>query len=182
MSSQVKELESVVSSLPYVSADGSSECGWAESNYNRKEDLEKEVRGKINQLANYLMWFDAEMLRCRERLKKIQADYAKLNHQEPQDCYARAVRDEQDRSRRIQDDRDSVSVVLTKVKAVVAMSRKRKFPGKEPQQQYSIPIGMPGAAAAGPQAPSSGSPAGGAGGEIGGLVSLGPQWPGVLPS
>lgn len=182
ISGKVKESESVVSSLPYVSADGSSECGWAQSLYARKEELETEVRGKISLLANYLMWFDAEMLRCLENLKKIQADYARLNNQEPQDCYARAIRDEQDRCRSLQDDRDAVSIVLTKAKAVVAMSEKRKFPGKEPQQQYSIPTGMPGAVVGGLQGSPPGPSAGGAGGEIGGLVSLGPQWPGVLPS
>lgn len=179
ISSVVKQLESAVSSLPYVGADGSSECPWAQSAYADKEELEVKVSGKIHCLADYLMQFDAEFLRCQERLKKIEEDYAKLNRPEPQGHYAEAVRREQDRCRRVQDDKDAISVVLTRAKAVLVMSRRRKYPGKEPQQQYPVPMSMPGAVAAGPQGPSSGSRGEIADGEIGGLMSLGPRQPGV---
>jgi len=172
ISSKVKELESVTSSLPYVNADGSSECPWAESLYARKEELEGKVRGDIHHLADYLMQLDADLLRCLERLKKIQADYAKLNHQTPQHHYAEAVRREQDQCQHVQDDRDAVSVVLTRAKAVLAMSRRRKYPGKKPQQQFPMPTGTPGVVTASPQGPSSAPVGGGVDSEIGGLMSL----------
>jgi hypothetical protein len=181
ISGLVEKLESAVSSLPYVGADGSSECPFAESLFAQKEDLEMEVSDKVHTLANYLRQLDAAILESRKRSKKIQADYGLLNRQEPQDWYAEAVRREQERILGLQDDQDAVSLTLTKAKAVLAMSAKVKFPGKKPQRQYPATTGISGTGALDLPGLVGGTAGQRAGGEIAGLISLGPQGPGMPP-
>ena len=177
ISALVDRLESAASSLPYVSKDGSSDCPFAENCYVEKAELEAKVSGKINCLADYLLQLDPEVQRCQERLNKIQADHAKLNRQEPQGHYSEAIRRAQERCQRAQDDRDTVSVTLTKARAVLTMSRGRVFPGKKPQRHHPGAVGTPGDVVGGPRKAVFPPLATQADGEIGGLISLGPLGP-----
>ncbi|MFC1762907.1 hypothetical protein ACFL6U_12620 [Planctomycetota bacterium] len=179
-SMKVEELESVTGSTAYVAADGSSECGFAESHYWRMKELEKEVNSKLEHFERYLAWFDSQLPACQEKLKKIKAQFAKLHNQETKTHYASAIRGEQTRCQRMQDERDAVWAVLERAKAVLAMSRKYQFPGKKPQQQFQIPLAMDGGAASNPQGIPSGSPTGNT--EVGGLLSLGPRGSGGAPT
>ena len=175
ISKLVGELETATSSLPYVREDGESECPFAENLYAKKEELEGQVSGKVNLLGGYLMELDAERLRCQKELDKIQEDYKKLNLQETSDHYAEAVLIQKEKCRSIEEDKDAVSVVLVKAKAVLKMAKERKFPGKKPQEQFPFPAGMTETPLPPSQSPDSRSQPGGLDNEIGGLISLGPQ-------
>jgi hypothetical protein len=174
ISALVDRLESAASSLPYVSADGSSECPFAENSYVEKEELETEVSGRINVLTDYVAQLDDEVRRCQGELTKIEVDHAKLKHREPQAHYGDAVRHARDSYQRAQDDRDAVSVVLIKAKAVLAMSKSRVFPGRKPQRQCPAAAGTAGNTMVSQPRTGSASPATPAGNEIGGLIGLGP--------
>jgi hypothetical protein len=173
----IDRLESAVSSLPYVRADGSSECRFAENCYVEKEELETEVSGRINVLTDYVAQLDDELRRCQGELTKIEVDHAKLKRREPQAHYGDAGRYARDSCQRAQDDRDAVSMVLTKAKAVLAMSRGRVFPGRKPQRQHPGAAGAVGGEIVSAPPPASPPAAGSAGNEIGGLMGLGPLGP-----
>ena len=168
------KLETATSTLPYVNENGESECSFAENLFVQKEELEEQVSGKENLLAGYLMELDAEKLRCQQELDRIQEDYRKLNLQQTSEHYAEAVKAQQEKCRSVEEDKEAVSVVLAKVKAVLKMAKERKFPGRAPQRQFPFPAGMPGMLSPAPQSPGSQQSTGGFTNEITGLTSMGP--------
>ena len=174
-STVIDSLEHTYSSLPYVRADGSSDCRFAGQLFEQKEELEQKVHDKIVRLDIYHLQLASAVQDCLARKSKIQADYGQLNQQEPQDWYAEAIRREEEDCLAFQDDRDAVAVILTRAKMVLAMSQKVTFPGHKPRGQYPLPVGTGGATALGPQGSYPRCPDRPAGGEIAGLIALGPQ-------
>lgn len=168
ISSHIKELENALA-LPEVNEDGSSECPFAEDLYAKKEALEKQVTQDLRTLKRYGQVLDYEIQRCQHNQAKIQADGTKLNLQEASGHYSQAADAQQHQLQSAIEDKDAVSVVMSKAQAVLNVSRTRKYPGKEPQERPfpSPPFGVQGPT-------SSSSPAGKPGGELGGLISLGP--------
>jgi hypothetical protein len=174
ISTLIDSLESAYTSLPYVRADGTSDCHFAGQLFEQKEELEQKVQDKIVRLDIYHRQLASAARDCLATKSKIQADYGQLNQQEPQDWYAEAIRREEENCLAFQDDRDAVAVVLTRAKMVLAMSQKATFPVKKPPGRYPLPTGPAGTTGVGPSRPSSGSPDRPAGGEIAGLIALGP--------
>jgi hypothetical protein len=177
ISKEIKDLERAVPGLPYVNEDGESECSFAENLWAQKEELEETVSGKLGVLSNHLMQLDAKRLSCIKELGKIQEDYKKLNLQETSDHYAEAVLRLTEKCRSFEEMKDAVTAVLVRARAVLKQSKGRKFPGRKPQQQFSLPVGP-----SGPSPSSSPSPGihlkpGGLGNEVAGLMSLGPLGP-----
>jgi len=173
ISKEIEGLERATSGLPYVNEEGESECPFAEKLWAQKEELEKEVSGKLGVLSNHLMQLDAKRLSCIKKMGKIQEDYKKLNIKETSDHYAEAVLRLTDDCHLFEEMKDAVGAVLVRAQAALKMSKKRKFPGRKPQQ-FSFPIGPSGPSPAHSPSPGSSSKPGGLGNEVTGLVSLGP--------
>ena len=173
-SKDISDLEASTSSVPYANEAGESECSFAESLYAKKEDLEETVSGKVNVLSMYLMGFDAERLRCKEELDRMQEDYKKLNLQETSDHYAEAVLRLTEKCRSLQERKDAVTAVLIRARAALKRSKERKFPGRKPQQQFSFPAGLSGPSPSNSPSPGIHSKSGGLGNEVTDLMSLGP--------
>ena len=168
ISSRTKELESALA-LPEVNEDGSSECPFAEDLFAKKEAIEGQVANDLKKLNRYAKVLDYEIKRCQRNLTKIQADGSKLNLQEASGHYSQAADAQQQQLQSAIEDKDAVSVVLSKAQAVLNVSRTRKYPGKKPQERpFPMPtFGAPGSTCI---QSSTGKP----GGELGGLISLGP--------
>jgi chromosome segregation ATPase len=176
-SKDISDLEAATSSAPYVNEAGESECPFAESLYAKKEELEEKVSGKVNVLSAYLMGFDAEKMRCQEELDRIQEDYKKLNLQETSDHYAEAVLRLTEKCRSLQESKDAVTAVLVRARAALKRSKGRKFPGRKPQQQFSLPAGPSDPSPSNSPSPNVLSNSGGLGNEVTDLMSLGPLGP-----
>jgi DNA repair exonuclease SbcCD ATPase subunit len=156
----VDDLERATTSLPHVEEDGSSECPFSGELYAKKEELEEKVTSGVNRLHDCLADLAKEIQRCKANLGRIQADSAKLNLQETQDCYSEAESEQQRQYRHVVQDREAILVALGKAEAVLKISRTRKSPGGTPRRQTP-----PSSAPSGP---------GGLGKELDGLLSLGP--------
>jgi len=168
ISSHIKKLESALA-LPEVNEDGSSECHFAESLYAKKEELEEHVTHDLEKLKRYAKVLDNEIKRCRRNLAQIQADGGNLNLKETSEHYSYATDAQQQQLQSAIEDKDAVSVVLSKAQAVLNVSRTRKYPGKKPQERPfpTPPFGTPGSTCI---RTSTGEP----GSELAGLISLGP--------
>jgi hypothetical protein len=168
ISSHIKELESALA-LPEVNEDGSSECPFAQSLYAKKEELEEQVTHDLEKLKRYAKVLDNEIQRCQRNLAKIQADGGKLNLLETSEHYSHAANAQQQHLKSAIEDKDAISVVLSKAQAVLNVSRTRKYPGKKPQEQPfpMPPFGTPGSTCI---RTSTGEP----GSELTGLISLRP--------
>jgi len=170
ISKRVDELEQAVRILPTVEEDGSSECPFARELYAKKEELEQQVTSDIDVLNDFLVKLDKEIERCGKNLAQIQADSAKLNLQEPQDCYVQAELEQQKEYKDAVKDREDVYAVLVKAEAILKITQRKKYPGEEPQGQDQSPISFPDHV----QIPPSESQPDTLGGEVDGLISLGP--------
>jgi chromosome segregation ATPase len=168
-----QNLESAVTSLPHIDEQGRSECPFAETLYAQKEEHEAKVTKDVNQMIRYRRALEHEVARCQHNLARIQADSARLNHDKPRAAYSEAAEAAERACRAAIEDRDAVSVALARASAVLEVSRRRKFPGREPQRQQAFPAAGPGAA----QGPGARIPSGGLGGELSGLLSIGPLGP-----
>lgn len=157
-------------SLPYVENDGSSECPDAETLYAEKEQLEAQVTADVEVLKGHRVELKKEIQRSEKNLQQLEADQGKLNRLEPSQCYAEAIKAQQQQLRRLIQDRDAVYIVLAEAEAVLKVSRTRKFPGRVPQKKFGFPSTTPSSS----QSPSSQSPTGGLGNELNELLSLGP--------
>jgi len=168
ISSHIKELESALA-LPEVNEDGSSECPFAEDLYAKKEALEEQVTHDLEKLKCYVKALDNEIKRCQRNLSQIQADGGKLNLKETSEHYSQAADAQQQQLQSTIEDKDAVSVILSKAQAVLNVSRTRKYPGKKPQER---PFPMPTFDT--PGSTCIRSSIGESGGDLGGLISLGP--------
>ena len=170
ISRRVAHLKTAMTSLPYVTEDGSSECPEAENLYAEKEYLEAQVRSDVQMLNLYMVALGKEIQRCQKNLQRLQADQARLNRQEPSEYYSEAIEAQQRQLRGAVQDRDAVYIVLAEAKAVLKVSQTRKFPGKEPQWRPISPRTPSGPS----KSSSSPSSAGKSSNELEGLLSLGP--------
>jgi chromosome segregation ATPase len=177
ISNEINDLESAISSLPSVNEDGESECPFAESLWAKKEELEEKISGRINVLTTHLMGLDAKKLRCQKELDRIQEDYKKLNLQETSDHYAEAVLRQEEKIRSLQEMKDAVTAVLARARSVLKRSQGRKFPGRKPQEQFSLPVGPSGPSPSDSPSPDPSSNPSGLDNEMTGLMSLGPLGP-----
>lgn len=170
ISTRVEQLDSAVSGLPCVAPDGSSECPFAERLFFQKEQQEQKVAHDVDTLNRHLKRLDYEIRRCRGNLQQIQADGGTLTLKETSEYYSRAGDAEQRELETAIDDRDAALTVLTRAEAVLQVSRTRKFPGREPQEQHPFPVPTLGVPSSGCTQPAPG----GLGSELGKLISLGP--------
>ncbi len=166
----VTQLEASMNRLPLVDETGHSECHFAEDLYAEKERLEREVLAGVTRFSGYHLTLEKWIERCKKNVEKIDEDSQRLHHSEPQRCYSDAANELRGEYRLAVQDKDAVYVALEKAKAVLQVSSTRKFPGREPRKRTFVPVS--------PSQPSATfqprSPAGGLGGEVEGLFSVGP--------
>jgi hypothetical protein len=170
ISARVERLDRALSSLPYVAPDGGSECPFAEQLFFQKEEQEQTVAHDVDTLRRHLRRLEYEIGRCRGNLEQIQADGGTLKLKEASEHYSQATEVQQRELEAVIDDRDAVLTVLMRAEAVLKVSRTRKFPGREPREQYPFPAPTPGVPSSGRIQPAPS----GLGSELGKLLSLGP--------
>lgn len=165
----VNQLEQAINSLPAVDKNGGSECPFAAELYARKEALEEKVSHWVEELNRFLGFLENEIKRCKKNLETIGADASRLHLTETKQEYANAEFEQLSQYRSAVQDRDAVYITLMKARAVLKVSRTRKFPGGAP----SVNDG-----AFGTNSPERGvSSQGNLGSEVEGLLSLGPGDP-----
>ena len=138
---------------------------------------------ELRSLLNYILQLIAELESAMTSLPHVAKDgssdcpfagelYAKrLNLEETRRCYSEAESEQEREYRRAVEDRDAVYIVLKKAEAVLEVSNTRKLPGgifKETQG-----LSAPGSHSSG-DLTSAVFSEGSLGGELDGLMSLGP--------
>ena len=165
----VDELEQAMTSLPHVEDDGGSECPFADELYDKKEDLEAEVRDAIQRMQVYDADLQLEMQRVQANRSRVQADGTRLNLPQTQDHYRQAEELLDKQYRQLVQDREAIAVVMARAQAVLQVSQRRKLSGHDPQGPSPT---FPGSQAEPPGGPGPGR--GSLSQEVDDLLSLGP--------
>jgi len=133
----VEGLESANSYVPVVSEDGNSDCPFAGKLYRQKEEAEAEVLECVHVLNRYLSVLKAEKERHENELDTLKQDRKKLNRKEPSESYEKAIRIEEENIRSAQEDMDAVSVTILRIDAAMEISKKKKYPTQEQEDESS---------------------------------------------
>lgn len=143
ISETIRQLNCTLAGLPYL--DHRSFI-WPETEdqYAMKEELEEAMVKEVERLSGYMPVLERRVQQCQENLGRIEADAAKLHRKEPEEHYTEAQDTQRKRCFNALHDKDSASIVLAEAQVVLAVSRKKKFPGREPARQFPFPGAKPG--------------------------------------
>ncbi len=169
----VRQLNSVQNSLPHLTEESFI---WPETEdqYAGKEELQSELTGQVRRLLGYMPTLQSRIRRYRHNLERIEADSARLNHNEPIEHYEQAQESQRRRYIEAVYDKDSASIVLAEAQAVLNVARKKPFPGRKPVRQYPFKGAKLGDLPPGPMTSDPQAPGNGSGGDLDDLISLGP--------
>ena len=172
----VQQLESAMSQLPHVDSHGYSPCPGdiLQQLYGRKEELEQQVASCIPTLNEILSVLEKEVARCEANLDRIRADAGRVHLTETQDKYSQAEQAQELELRQARDERDAVYMVLKKAELALQISRGRQIPPIRWKDRDESSDGT----GKDKDVSSAGSPDRGKmslGGELDGLISLGPR-------
>ncbi|MCK4783429.1 MAG: hypothetical protein KAV87_06735, partial [Desulfobacteraceae bacterium] len=103
-----------------------------------------------------------------------QGDSARLNRQEPRMSYSKAEEATKEQLFAAVGARDATVAVLARAQAALHISRKKKFPGRNPQRQFPFPGAKPGDMPKSSQSTSTQSHPEKLDDETAGLIALGP--------
>ena len=145
-----------------------------EDDYAMKEETEKELARGIEELNEDLPILEKEVQRCRENLQRIEGDSAKLNRREPMRSYLEAQAETKQQLFAAVGARDATVAVLARAQAVLHISQKKKFPGREPQRQSPFPGAKPGDTPKSSRSTGTQSPPEKLDDEAADLIALGP--------
>ena len=145
-----------------------------ENDYAMKEETEKELARGIEELNEHLPILEKEVQRCRENLQRIEGDSAKLNRREPMRSYLEAQAETKQQLFAAVGARDATVAVLARAQAVLHISQKKKFPGRNPQRQSPSPDAKPRDTPKSSQAKGTPSPSEKRDQETADLIALGP--------
>jgi hypothetical protein len=173
ISETIRQLNGILASLPHL--DHRS-CIWPETEdqYARKEELEEELVKDVGRLNGYMPVLERRVQQCQENLGRIEADAGKLGHKEPEEHYTEAQDAQNKQCFRALNDKDAASIVLAEAEVVLAVSRKKKFPGRRPARQFPFPGAEPGDMPRDSQGSGSQTDSDNPTREMEGLISLGP--------
>lgn len=122
--------------LPRVSADGSSECPFAEDLYFRKEQSARFVREDLKELKQFAAMAASIARSGREKLSELSEQRSHLHHEGPQKHFIEAEDTLQDRMRQHERMSRDLQEAITEVEATLRESDARRFPGREPRGPY----------------------------------------------
>ena len=169
----IHQLNCAISGLPNLN-EASYIWPETEDQYAIKEELEEELISEVQKLADYMPVLEKRIKQYNQNLGHIQDDSKKLNNQEPREYYSQAQEAQKKKCTEAVYDKDAISIILTEAKAVLEISRKKKFPGRKPVRQFPFPGAKSGdpphsGQSCGPQAQSE-KPHD----HVAGLISMGP--------
>ena len=169
-----RQLSCAISSLPRLT-QASFIWPETEDQYAMKEELEEKLASEVQKLTGYMPVLEDRVQRCRRDRARIQADSARLNHEEPSQCYSEAQEAQEKQCLEVVYEKDAATIVLAEAQAALEVSRTRKFPGRKPVRQFPFPGAKPGDLP--PRSQSSGSQAAPhtLGDEMVDLIALGPM-------
>jgi len=135
----IKKLESKMSYLPMIDANGNSDCPFAEELYAQKEEAEQKVVREVDCLRHFLPLLDQQIARCRSNQSQVQSYAEKLAGPDVKNRYAAAKEILERQYIEATQDRKEALFVLDKAKLALERSRQRQWPGEAPQRRWFNP-------------------------------------------
>ena len=128
-----QKLLNAASVLPHVTADGSSECSFAEELYAQKEKARKELEPLVKTLRANLSVVRAEEDSRNRDFHRISNDALRLRMDQPRHSYDRARREQEVRCQKIARQRIEMETILAEAEAALAAASAQQWPRGEPR-------------------------------------------------
>lgn len=132
--SEAKELQQSVRSLPKVDPKGNSECPFAEELYAKKEELQKKVEYRFEQLHVYLELVEEIINEIKKDLGLITYQEDQLQRQPPKQHYSDAKTELAGKYQQHRNLQEEVKRVMQVVDEVLQQAVAKRYPGKIPQK------------------------------------------------
>lgn len=110
----------------------------------RKTAIRARLSEKLQQLQEYLSFFEKDVLRCKKDLSILQTDSQRLNLDEPKGYYSEAEQQQLKQLHQAISDREAVSWTITKVRSALSSTSIGYFPGRYPfKPDFTSPSSVP---------------------------------------
>jgi len=135
-----KNLGKATRELPKVNDDGSSECGFAEELYAKREETLDEAHGHLRTLDKYSRWAAEEIKHLKDNLTVILAGKEALHKDSPRNRFSDAEVKLAASCRKLVRLRESIKKVFKLLQKTIKEAYEKQFPGRIPRDNSYSPI------------------------------------------
>lgn len=133
-----EELLRAANSLPEVSEDGGSECPFAEELYADKEEKQRELEGRFQQLHVYKQAVEELISKCDNDLVVVASHQDRIHGDKAREHYSQAEVELAAKRRQFLKTRLEIEEMIKKVDQALRESVSKRYPGKIPQKWPGI--------------------------------------------